>query len=171
MGANYSDWTVWDGLNYRDYAIGTYQCLENAGGVIDTIILTCPMTARQIRQQFGARAGPSIDRALSNKDTVNEEFNIIHCVRPRRDRDPDRIDSLNMAFESLYVQEKDRIVVEESGFDEFPFAVPRYDVVYREVYGRGRGVILLPAVRRLNRIAKDYLEMSNKWVNPPREVL
>ena len=171
MGANYSDWTVADGLNYRDYAIGTYQCLENAKGIIDTIILTCPMSARQIRQQFGANSGSSVERAMQNPETSGEEFNIIHIVQPRANRELGRIDALNMAFESVYVQEKDQIVVEEGGFDEFPFAVPRYDVVYREVNGRGRGVMLLPAVRRLNRICKDYLEMSNKWVNPPREIL
>jgi hypothetical protein len=31
--------------------------------------------------------------------------------------------------------------------------------------------MMLPKVRQLNRRAKDYDEMSNKWVNPPKEVL
>jgi hypothetical protein len=76
-----------------------------------------------------------------------------------------------MPFESIYVLEKDLTVLEEGGFNEFPFAVPRYQVIYREVYGRGRGTMMLPQVRTLNRLGKDYMEMSNKWVNPPKEVL
>jgi hypothetical protein len=76
-----------------------------------------------------------------------------------------------MPFESVFVCEKDQNVLAEGGFDEFPFAVPRYDVIYGEVYGRGRGTMLLPKVRVLNRLCKDYLDMANKWVNPPLEVL
>ena len=75
-----------------------------------------------------------------------------------------------MPFENIVVQATDQIVLEEGGFDEFPFAIPRYQVIYRETYGRGRGTTMLPKVRILNRLARDYMEMSNKWVNPPKEV-
>ncbi|MCP5006524.1 MAG: hypothetical protein GY941_21680 [Planctomycetes bacterium] len=171
-GANYSDWTVQDGLNYRDYAIGTYQCAENSKGIIDTIVLTCKMTARQIQQDFGTDLGDSVRQALGPESSrSNEEFPIIHIVRPRKDRNPDLDDALNMPYESVFINERDQHVLQEGGFEEFPFAIPRYTVLYREVYGRGRGTMLLPQVRILNRLAKDYLEMSNKWVNPPKQVL
>lgn len=172
-GALYSDWTKKDGLNFRDYAIGTYQCLENARGVIDTIILTCPMTARQIRQEWPGRYGPSVAQALEAKDRSNEEFSVIWVIRPRDEYDPNPIlrPATRAPWESVFVQEKDAVILDEGGYDEFPFAVPRYQVVYREIHGRGLGVTLLPQVRTLNRLAKDYQEMSNKWVNPPLEVL
>jgi hypothetical protein len=173
-GANYCDWTVKDGLNFRDYAIGTYQCMENSKGIIDTIVLTMPMTARQIEQEFGGEGkelGASVKQALAPNGDAYSEFNVIWTVRPRKGRDDTKIDSMNMAWESLYVNEKDAIVLQEGGYEEFPFAIPRYTVLYREVYGRGRGTMLLPQVRVLNRLAKDYQEMSNKWVNPPKEVL
>jgi len=175
IGANYCDWTVTDGLNFRDYAIGTYQCLENSKGIIDTIILTMPMTARQIKQEFGEEnksLGSSVDQALSpTANNQYDDFDVIWVIKPRKDRDDSKIDNKNMAWESLYVNAKDQIVLSEGGYEEFPFAVPRYTVLYREVYGRGRGTMLLPEVRTLNRLAKDYQEMSNKWVNPPREIL
>lgn len=170
-GVLYCDWTVRDGLNFRDYAIGTYQCLENSKGIIDSIIMTCPMTARQIRQEWGENSGKSVLEALQKPETSNDEFNVIHVIRPRSDREADKLGAMNMAWESIKVQEKDAVILEESGYDEFPFGIPRYDVLYREVYGRGRGTILLPTVRTLNRLARDYQEMSNKWVNPPLEVL
>lgn len=173
MGALYSDWTAKDHLNYRDYAIGTYQCLENSKGVIDTIILTCPQTARQIYQDYGNQSGDSVLKAMSMPETANESFNVIHVVRPRSDYDPDpRLrPAIRAPWQSVYVQEKDQITLDEGGYAEFSFAVPRYQVIYGEVNGRGRGVTLLPQVRVLNRLAKDYMEMSNKWVNPPREIL
>jgi len=167
------------GLNFRDYAIGTYQCLEDSGGVIDTVILTCPMTARQIVQKFGggksdeSLVGRSVSQAFSKPESREETFDVIQVVRPREDYDTNAYlrPQNRMPIESTYVLERDQIVLHEGGYDEFPFAVPRYQVIYRETYGRGRGTMLLPQVRVLNRLAKDYLDMSNKWVNPPKEVL
>lgn len=174
MGALYTTWNPTDGLVYRDYAIGTYQCLENEAGLIDTIILTCPLTARQIVQRWGLeQTGESVRKAYEKPETRGNSFNVIHIVRPRSDFDNDETlrPATRMPWESLFVQEKDKIVLQDGGYDEFPFAIPRYKVIYREVYGRGRGVDLLPAVRQLNRRKKDFDEMSNKWVNPPKEVL
>jgi hypothetical protein len=167
---NYSDWTASDGLNFRDYAIGTYQCIENSKGIIDTIILTCPMTASQIAEKW-QDPGQSVTQALGQPMSQNDEFNVIWVVRPRTERNSELIDNLNMPFESCYVAEKDNHILEIGGFDEFPFAVPRYQVLYREIYGRGLGVLLLPKVRVLNRLSKSYLDMANKWVSPPKEVL
>jgi hypothetical protein len=174
-GANYSDWTKKLGLNYRDYAIGTYQCLENEAGVIDAIILTCPMTARQIVQKFGYgenKVGRSVMDAYSKPESREDTFDVIHYIDPREHYDPNpNLRDIKLApWESFYVQEKDAKILDEGGYDEFPFSVPRYQVVYGEVYGRGRGTMLLTKVRQLNRRAKDYDTMSNKWVNPPLQV-
>jgi hypothetical protein len=176
-GSIYSDWTVKLGLNYRDYAIGTYQCLENAAGIIDTKLLTIPMTAAQIVEKFKSSeesvVGKTIHQAFTKPESRHDMLNLIHYVGPRDNYDPDPVLRSNLAspVESVYVAEKDKHLIEESGFEEFPFAIPRYQVIYGEVYGRGRGTMMLPKVRQLNRRAKDYDEMSNKWVNPPKEVL
>jgi len=170
ISCTYSAWDIRNGLHYRDYPIGTYQCMENEVGVIDTMILTCPMTARQLVMRF-KDPGPSVVKAYANPETQNQSFDMVWVVRPRADRDPGRLDNLNMPFESIYVQRDDQVIIEEGGFPEFPFAVPRYEVVYQEVYGRGQGVMMLPKVRMLNRLAKDFIENSNKWVRPPLEVL
>jgi hypothetical protein len=173
-GSLYSDWTVANGLSYRDYAIGTYQCLENAQGVIDTKIISCPMTARQIVEKFGEDGvGPSVMAVWNKPEKREESFDVIQLVSPRKDYDKDPVmrPATAAPWQSVYVQEKDAVVLQEGGYDEFPFAVPRYQVIYREIYGRGRGTMLLPQVRVLNRLAKDYMEMSNKWVNPPKQVL
>jgi hypothetical protein len=173
-GCDYSDWTSGTGLSYRDYAIGTYQCLENDRGIIDTLIITLPMSARQVVKKFGyANVGDKVREAYDLPRTREEMFSVIHMVGPREDfdRNPILRPADRMPFESLFVIEKGETIAEEGGYDEFPFAVPRYQVVYGETYGRGRGTQLLPTIRTLNRLNRDYLEMSNKWVNPPREVL
>lgn len=177
IGSLYSDWSVKLGLNYRDYAIGSYQCLENSAGIIDTKILTCPMTAAQIVEKFKSNdinvVGKTISEAYAKPESRHNMFDIIHYVGPRENYDPNPVlrPSIHAPVESTFVAEKDKHLIQEGGYDEFPFAIPRYSVVYAEVYGRGRGTMMLPRVRQLNRRAKDYDEMSNKWVRPPLQIL
>jgi hypothetical protein len=172
MACNYSDWTVKTGLNFRDYGIGTWQAMENAEGIIDTIIMTVPRTARQCVQQFKIQnVGESIFEAYNKPETRNDSFNIIHLVRPRAERDQNMIDNRNMPFESIYVSEKDQHTIEEGGFEEFPFAMPRYRIIYAEVYGRGQGAIALRLARTLNRAVMNFDEAAEKWVKPALQVL
>jgi hypothetical protein len=77
--------------------------------------------------------------------------------------------SKNMPFESVYIQETDKFLLEEGGFPEFPFAVPRYRTIYSEVYGRGIGTRMLPFIKGVNQETKDFKELCNRWNNPPLE--
>jgi hypothetical protein len=76
-----------------------------------------------------------------------------------------------MAWESGYIAVKDKIVIEESGFQEFPYQVPRWTKTSGEVHGRGIGGMILPQVKMVNANKRDYNEVGNKHANPHREVL
>jgi len=76
-----------------------------------------------------------------------------------------------MPFESVYVGIKDKNVIDEGGFPEFPYAVPRWSTTSGEVNGRGVGTEILPHVRVLNRQMADFTELGNKHANPSREIL
>jgi len=171
-GNVYSEWTVKTGLNFREYPIGMYQCIENAQGIIDTNIVTCKRTALQCVEEWGREnVGEAIAKAYDNAEKQQDKFDIVWIVRPRRNRNGQMLDNMNMPWESVYVAETDKHTIFESGYPEYPFHTPRYKVMYGEVYGRGLGTMALRSVRYLNRLRKDFAEMSNKWVNPPREVL
>ncbi len=157
-------------LNFKDYAIGTYQILENSEGRVDTMILRFPLTARQAAQEF-ENPGKIVAAAASSEDDREKMFEYIHIVRPRTNRNPNFSDNLNMPFESLFTSVKDVEVVDEGGFEEFAYHVPRWLKSSLEKYGRGVGTEILPQTRVLNQQMADFIEMGNKWVNPPREVL
>jgi hypothetical protein len=172
IGNLYTEWNVKTGLNFREYGIGMYQCSENAQGIIDTCVMTMPMTAEQCVERWGLEnVGEQIGKAWADPDRKTDKFNIVWVVRPRNQRNPRKINNRNMAWESCFIGEDDKHTIEEGGYPEFPFSIPRYRVVYGEVYGRGLGTMGIRQVRYLNRLRKDFMEMSNKWVNPPREVL
>jgi hypothetical protein len=170
-GNMFSEWTVATGLNYKDWDVSFYTIKQNSSGLVDTVIVKYPLTARQAVQEFGDNVGAKIIEAVGNPDNVSKIFPFIHRVRPRGERNPNLVDFLNMPLESLYVNVEEQIVVDEGGFDEFPYAVPRWKKSSNEKYGRGQGTIALSVSKELQQMHADFVECGNKWNNPPREVL
>jgi hypothetical protein len=75
------------------------------------------------------------------------------------------------AFLSAYVEKSSAKIVQEGGFDSFPFTVGRFlkwDAMHSETeWGFGPGFSLLPESRQLNFMAKMMDVYSEKSVFPP----
>lgn len=171
-GNLYSEWALGLGLNFRDYDIGNYLIMENNKGRVDTMLMKFAYTARQAVQEWGEEnVGEFVRVAYKDDKKQNDKFDFIHIVRPREKRNPRLIDNLNMPFESVYVAVKEKIVVSEGGYEEFPYHVPRWTKSSNEVFGRGQGTFVLPRVRVLQTIMRDLIECGNRHNNPPREIL
>jgi len=172
-GNIYSEFDAATGkLNYRDYDISLYQICENNLGIVDTIYLTMTLTARQAEQEFGEdNLAPKMKELLADAKKANEPYEFIHCVKPRKTRNPRLEDSANMPFESTYVDVKNAFIVGQGGFEEFPFAVPRWMKSSHEVYGRGQGTESLADIKMLQKMKQDFIECSNRWSKPPLEVV
>ena len=169
-GCLFSEWNL--GLNFKDWDISFYTIKQNSAGLVDTVIIKYPLTARQAVQEFGkANIGEKVLEALKNPETTSKLFDFIHRVRPRVERNRSLTDFLNMLWESLYVNVEEQILVDEGGFEEFPYAVPRWKKSSNEKYGRGQGTIALSVSKELQQMHNDLVECGNKWNNPPREVL
>jgi hypothetical protein len=178
-GCLYSEWNL--GLNFKDWDISFYTIKQNSAGLVDTLILKYPLTARQAVQEFGKdNIGEKVLKAFGNPETISKPFDFIHRVGPRGERNRKFTDSLNMPWESIYVNIEEQIVIKgidpkgidnEGGFDEFPYAVPRWKKSSNEKYGRGQGTIALSVSKELQQMHADFIECGNKWNNPPREIL
>lgn len=168
-GCLFEEWR--DGLNFMDWDISRYQIMENFQGVVDSIFLKFPKTAQQAFDEWGDKAGRSVLESLKDNKKKTDIHWFIHVVRPRQHRNPRFEDSGNMPWESAYISVKDKIVIEEGGFPEFPYQIPRWAKTSGEVHGRGIGQMILPQVKMVNGMARDYNEMRNKAANPSREVL
>lgn len=168
-GCIFESWR--DGLYFMDWDISRFQILENFQGRVDTIYLKFPKTAQQAFKEWGDAVGESVLLAMKDEKKHNQVFWFIHVVRPRQHKNPRLEDSLNMAWESGYINIKDKVVVEEGGFPEFPYQIPRWAKTSGEVHGRGIGQMILPQVRMVNANKRDFNEVGNKHANPHREVL
>lgn len=141
---------------------------ENSDGVIDTLYYDFELTARQAAQKFGEDKLPDeVKRVLRSKDQTDKKFTFVQCVRPRDEVEFGRVGNDNLPFASVTIESVSAKIVEETGFHEFPFAVPRWDTATGEVYGRSPGMVALPDSKTLQAMGKTLLIAGQKAVDPP----
>jgi head-to-tail connecting protein len=162
-----------DGLNFRSIHIGDCAIDENADGQVDTIYITRKWTARQAFQRFGDKAGPKVMEALKEDGgkKASQMFEFVQAVYPREDRDERYKNNLNMPFANCIVGKADEHVVEESGFQEFPVAIPRWECSPGEIYPRSPGMMGLPDARTLQAMGHTLLVGGQRAVDPPTWVV
>jgi hypothetical protein len=159
--------SAFDRLSFRSAHLRDAFIAENADGEVDTIFLRMRLNARQAVQRFGAEAVGDKTRKAAASGRPDEKFTFLQVVAPRADRDPRRADGLNLPFASVVIDVDSEHKVGESGFHEFPFAVPRWDTSSGEVYGRSPGMIALPDANTLQQMGKTILVAGHKAVDPP----
>jgi len=154
------------GLSFRSIPLRDVVIFENADGVVDTVMVSLSLSARQAAQKWGedALSGPVKDLLKDKPDTASQ---YLWVVQPRANADPDRLDAKGMPFASVVIDIKAEHVVSESGYPEFPFAVPRWDRASGEVYGRSPGMIALPDANTLQSMGKTLLKAGELAVEPP----
>lgn len=157
------------GLRYRNIHLGEVYFVENHAGVVDSFYRSFYLTARQIAQQFsqpGDTLPEAVAEAIKNPTQAEKKFEVLHCVYPRNDRDPRRIDPKGMPFASLYIFVQNQELMRESGYNSFPMPTARYTQASGEVYGRGPAQWVLPAIKVLNEEKKTVLKQGHRVVDP-----
>ena len=150
------------GLRYRNIHLGEIYFVENHQGIVDKAIRHFPMTVRQALQKWGDKCP---DR-IKNSTRLEETFFFLHCVKPRHDKDPYRVDYKGMDFQSHYICTEGKKLVGEGGYTTFPYAISRYEQHSGEVYGRSPAMSVLPAIKTLNEEKKTLLKQGHRAVDP-----
>ena len=170
----FSEWTPKTGLNYKSCVLGSYQFIENSKKLVDGIILTIKYTPRQAIEEFGEdKVGRDVMEAFEEPKKQNNLFSFIYLVRPREiiNRNLSRRVSGNMPWEAIVVNEKEKLIVAESGFEDFPYHSARWKRPAQEKHGRGIGTEILPQIKVLDRSMRNWIDVGNRWANPPMEIL
>ena len=170
-GNMFSEWKAGVGLNYKDYDIGMYTFLENDQGLVDSMFIEFPFTAKQAFQKWGDKAGETIIKKMEDQKSQSDDFKFVWITRPRDLEKQTGSENTAMPFETFFVSRTDNVIVEEGGFPEFPFQVPRWTKSSREKWGRGVGTFAIGVVNALQTEKRDLIECGNLHNNPPKEVL
>lgn len=152
------------GLRYRAIHLAEIFFSENHQGIVDRAVRKFSLTARQAVEQFPKNLPNHIKECAKNNPDNTYDF--LHCVKPRDQYDPKRKDAKGMPFGSYYVSIQDRKLIDEQGYNTFPYAVSRYEQEPNEVYGRSPAMDVLPAVKTLNEEKKILLKQGHRAVDP-----
>lgn len=155
------------GLFYRTLHLAECYIDEDYRGQVDTLHRKFKWPVRKIVQMFGSEQLPPAIRKAFDDRKFNQEFELLHVVRPRGDRDPERFDYRSMAIESRYISLSDKAQIREGGYRTRPIAFSRYVTGPRERYGRSPAMQVMGAIRTANAIAKTLLRAGHKAVDPP----
>ena len=138
---------------------------ENGRGVVDTVFRRFRMTARQAWNEWGEACSKKLRETLEKSPEMPVE--IVHAVFPRTDRDPSGLGARDFPFACVYLEAGEKHVLEESGYLEMPYLVPRWSKAAGETYGRGPGLTALSDVRVLNAMSRTALLAAEKMSDPP----
>jgi hypothetical protein len=145
----------------------------NNQGEVDTVFRYIPLKARQAAQEFpGKVLNDALTQCLDSKDdkAYTKDFPFLHVVCPRTDKMWWRKDNLNFPFGSYYIDMTDSEIVEESGYQEFPYAIGQWEKPSNEKYGSAPASIALPDTQTTNTRKRNMLIQEEKTLNPPLDI-
>jgi hypothetical protein len=148
-------------LRYTAEFIGSMFAARDAWGMVNTVHREFTLTVAQARQKFGTLP-PQFA-----KDRDDREFSFLHCVRPRKDRDPQRKDFRGWEFASYYICPERNTIVSEGGYRTMPYIYSMYSTAPGETYGRGPASKVLPTLNTINEQQKTILRAGQLAVRPP----
>jgi len=158
------DMTGAGALRYRTEPLARTWFMEDAYGRVTTVHRKLYKTAAQLEELWGDAVPAEVLEKKSKNPT--ETFEVLHVVRPNKDRDPKRLDWKGMPFYSCYVLCKEKIVLSEGGFHSWPFPISRWVVMPGEVYGESVAMSALPDIKMLNEMARTVIRAGQKQVDP-----
>lgn len=156
-------------VRFASRVIAEMVCEENNKGVIDCYYRDFKWSARQIVQEFGYDNCPDFVQKAHDQN-AKDQFEIIHAVYPRDEGSVDpkyKGTPKGYPIGSKYVLKEKKFLLEESGFREFPTAIPRWMKTSGEKYGRSPAMKALPDIKMLNEMKRAVIRSAQKTIDPP----
>lgn len=143
-------------LRFEQFRVGTFVIAENDQKQVDTVFRWFKLTNRQAAQKFGEENLPErIREQLEKNPDAMETY--VHCVYPNDDYDAQKMDTKeNLPISSFYLSEKDKAIVEQSGYYEMPYFALRWSRWGTEdqAYGCSPAFETVAEARQLNYITQ-----------------
>lgn len=155
----YIDEAEHGGFHFEQWPIG--ECFissSRAGGKVDTIYRKFRYTAQQALTKYGSAVSDNVKNLVIN-GKGHEFVEFVHAIEPRKLAVSGARLAKNMPFASVTVELKTKTLVKESGYHEFPCAIPRFNLIPASSYAVGPVFDALPDAATVNKIKE--LELAN----------
>jgi hypothetical protein len=153
----------------RFYNMPLNQCLivEDAKGRASEFYLDFEYTARQAESRWGREALSDAMKEELKAGKGDSKQKFILYIAKRIVREIQKSDKKNLPIEATWIDLKGKKIIEESGYNEFPAMVHRFDKRPFIPWGFSPAMKALPFARLLNAIAKTNLRSMMKHTDPP----
>lgn len=157
------------GLMFESRPLSECLIAENHEGRVDTVFRRTTYTVRQMMQMKETDGWAVSDKVeqLYQDEKFDETVEVIHVVQPRSEREYGKRNVENMPWASIYFEREEAHLLEEGGFPEFPYLVPRWGKYAGELYGRSPGMTALPDVKMLQAMTLTKIKLLQKAADPP----
>lgn len=145
-------------IHHYPLTIGEYAAATDHRGMVDTLYREFEMTVGQMVPRFGKKNCSNAVIGLWDRFELDKRIRVLHAIQPNPDRDLNKRDNRNMAFESVYCElgAEQGKRLSQSGFKDFPAICPRWMTSGGDVYG------LSPAMESLGDIKQLQHEQLRK---------
>ncbi|KKN00115.1 hypothetical protein LCGC14_1141130 [marine sediment metagenome] len=163
---------IFGGFRFKTFPIGSYVISEDSRGSVNFVIRELDLPLKVAKELWDTK----LSEKLRNKAEKNpfERATFLQAVyaRPGINAEEVGLDTLatHKPWASVYFEPETKTLLQEGGFDEFPFMVPRWTKTSGEVYGRGPGMTALPDIRTLNKAVQERFIAWGLALRPPLEV-
>jgi hypothetical protein len=144
-------------------------CLDtNEYGDTDTAYRVFTMSAKHAAAFFGEdKLHEKAREDLKDPKRWRNKIEIIHAVYPRSGREEHKPDGKNKAYASVFIDKTNEWLIEEGGYDDFPYAVFIWDAKPGSAYGISPAVKALDDVRLLNLTEEERMRLTQLSARPP----
>lgn len=138
-----------------------YIASSKPGRNVDIVYREFELTIEQVVKQYGlANCSTQVqDKYKLGGSALDEKIWILWVIEPRPLHVVGPALAKNKPFASRHHEVAAQHTLRESGYDEFPCAVPRWRLIPGTPYATGMGADALPDIKTLNQIQK--LELAN----------
>lgn len=146
------------GFNFEQWPLSQcYVASTKPAGRIDVIYRVFPMTVEQAVTEYGLDKLSDKVQKLHANGKLSDKVDMLWAIEPRGDGQYGAKLAKNMMFRSCHMERATKQIVRESGYPEFPCAVPRWTLIPGTAYATGPGSKVLPDVKTLNDIKRMEL--------------
>lgn len=155
------------GAVYQSRPIRSCWFDENADGLIDTLYYQFELPIWRLFARWPAtRSIEALQAKSKQPGGENQCVRLLLCCEPRENGRTGAIGTAK-PFTSTLVLPEHKVVIDDGGYDSFPYSVMRFDVPPGEIYGYGCGDVALPDVRALNAMMESVIRAAELKVDPP----
>ena len=157
-----------DDIRFTSLPIKNICIVEDGRGRVVEYFLEFEYTAYQAASRWGKeKLSVEMQQECEGEGRSTRTYLFLLHIAKRHVLEVQKTDKRNMPVEALWIDQKNRTVVDEGGYQEFPAFCHRFDKRPSIVWGYGPGMKALPFARILNAIAKTNLRMMMKHTDPP----